>query len=186
MADNQDQPFERHLGRFVMNFGALEYLVLVAIAELAKDDADVKPTDHVERDFVQRVGHFDRLARKRIGDPSVGTEQAGLVAAIKALARTRNEYVHGAWFDLSNVPLDAMKGKVVRREGKLTVHDLYEKFSGHGVTPQQIANAANETNRVIQRFKLHLETLLTKKPAVVKDDTTLPIAGAAPATPTRP
>jgi len=118
-----------------MNFGCIEYLVLVGIATLAKSDALVEKSAPLPERFSLRLKIFEDLGQRNIATLELREAHKTLVQEIRRLADKRNHLVHGGWIDFDPNNLDKHKGKLVKRG--LTVDDLLTKISGEVITPDR-------------------------------------------------
>jgi len=150
-------PFEIPLGRYAMNFGALEWTLIRGIAMLVALDPARHGDENLSASFSKRVKRFDKLTRERISAPHFIENHGAMIAQIEKVAKTRNSLLHGPWFDMPGTDIDAEKSKLI--EVPIRLGDLLKQNSARRVTPIDIQLAMIELGGVSQRLKEHVERL---------------------------
>jgi hypothetical protein len=153
-----DQPFERTIGRLVMNFGALELELMRATALLAAEDPAFDLDAKVAHFFGKILVDFDKVARTKIDAdrPLLGSHES-LMKRLRNVGETRNYMGHWGWLDIPGIPLDLGKGKLTERDIKW--RDVLAKRQVKVVSPSEIADAGNRIHALIGDFRVHLAAI---------------------------
>jgi hypothetical protein len=104
------------------------------------------------------------MIRTEVTDVTCLATHNGLVAQIRALATTRNDLIHGPWFDIPGTNIDQAKSKLAKRQ--FLLGELHA-ITARGVTPAQVAGAVKEAHEVTKALISHLakvRSALPKKP----------------------
>jgi hypothetical protein len=95
--------FETPLGRLVMNFGALEFDLLAAIASILGPDPKIGRVVAGPLNFQNRLRVFDALVRARLDANSpLLAKLETIISVLDQLSKRRNAMVHAPWFDVQD------------------------------------------------------------------------------------
>ena len=157
--------FELPLGRFAMNFGALEWALIQGISMMAERDPARYEKVKLPTMFGDRLKLFDKMVRHEVTDTACLEAHTSLVAQIQTLANTRNDLIHGPWFDIPGTKIDQVKGKLTKRQ--LLLGELHAPTAARGVTPAEVSTAFKEAHEMIKALSSHLakvRSVLPNKP----------------------
>jgi hypothetical protein len=146
--------FELPLGRFVMNFGALEWALIQGISMMTERDPARYDKVKLPTTFTPRLDLFDKMVRLEVKDAGCLEAHARLIARIGTFARTRNDLIHGPWFDIPGTNIDQVKGKLAKRQ--LLLGELLAPTTARGVSPAEVATAANKAHEMLKDLSSHL------------------------------
>lgn len=147
-----------------MNFGALEWALVQGITMLAQRDPQRYEKKILPPMFGERLNLFDKMVRREISDSTFIIEHAKIVSRIQTLAGTRNDLIHGPWFDLPNTNIDEVKGKLTKH--KMLLAELYGSLQARGVRPIEIEAAMVQAHEMIKIIRDHVEAVRNALPQI--------------------
>jgi hypothetical protein len=112
------QAIHEPLGKLVVTFGQLEFMVMVGISGLLRQEIDVCFALISEMNFSKRLDALASIAPYRIKDPVLLSELKPVIDLLNQAAEQRNSVIHSAWMGSSSgQEIFRIKPSAKRRHG---------------------------------------------------------------------